>query len=90
VVIFDSPPLLPVTDAAILTTKVGAAVVVVAAGRTHRNQLLGALSALQNVGQNASGIILTMLPEKGPDAYGYSRYGYYGYGTGQAVAPQAQ
>lgn len=89
VVIFDAPPLLPVTDAAILTKKVGAVVLVTATGRTHKNQLMGALNALQNVGAQASGIILTMLPEKGPDAYGYARYGYYGYGTGQSVGSQS-
>jgi capsular exopolysaccharide synthesis family protein len=81
VVIFDAPPLLPVTDAAILAKSVGGAIVVVAAGRTHKNQLKGAISALDNVGASISGLVLTMLPTKGPDAYGYGRYGYgYGYG----------
>lgn len=86
VVIFDTPPLLPVTDAAILAKKVGGAIVVVAAGRTHKNQLRGALTALQNVGAPISGLVITMLPTKGPDAYGYGRYGYgYGYGYGDEV-----
>ena len=86
VVIFDAPPLLPVTDAAILAKKVGGAIVVVAAGRTHKNQLHGALTALENVGAPVSGLVLTMLPTRGPDAYGYGRYGYgYGYGYGDDV-----
>ncbi len=86
VVIFDAPPLLPVTDAAILAKKVGGAIVVVAAGRTHKNQLKGAVSALENVGAPISGLVLTMLPTKGPDAYGYGRYGYgYGYGYSDEV-----
>ncbi|ANP71449.1 polysaccharide biosynthesis tyrosine autokinase [Cryobacterium arcticum] len=81
VVIYDTPPLLPVTDAAILAKNVGGAIIVVAAGRTHKNQLKGAISALDNVGAPISGLVLTMLPTKGPDAYGYGRYGYgYGYG----------
>jgi len=42
----------------------------------------GAVSALENVGSKVSGIVLTMLPTKGPDAYGYGRYGYgYEYGS---------
>ena len=87
VVIYDTPPLLPVTDAAILAKNVGGAIVVVAAGRTHKNQLKGAISALDNVGAPVSGLVLTMLPAKGPDAYGYGRYGYgYGYGYGDDVA----
>jgi capsular exopolysaccharide synthesis family protein len=82
VVIFDAPPLLPVTDAAILAKNVGGALLVVAAGRTHKNQLAGAIAALNNVGAPISGLVLTMLPTSGPDAYGYGHYGYgYGYGS---------
>jgi succinoglycan biosynthesis transport protein ExoP len=82
VVIFDSPPLLPVTDAAILARIVGGAIVVVAAGQTHKNQLRGALAVLQTINAPISGIVLTMLPTKGPNAQGYGRYGYgYGYGA---------
>ncbi|KQO11969.1 chromosome partitioning protein [Agreia sp. Leaf244] len=81
VVLFDAPPLLPVTDAAILARVVGGTIVVCAAGKTHKNQLKGAFTALQNVDAPVSGVVLTMLPTKGPDAYGYGRYGYgYGYG----------
>ena len=91
VVIYDTPPLLPVTDAAILAKNVGGAIIVVAAGRTHKNQLKGAISALGNVGAPISGLVLTMLPTKGPDAYGYGRYGYgYGYGYGDDVASTAK
>lgn len=86
VVIFDAPPLLPVTDAAILAKNVGGAIIIVAAGRTHKNQLKGAVAALDNVGAPISGLVLTMLPTKGPDAYGYGHYGYgYGYGYGDEL-----
>jgi capsular exopolysaccharide synthesis family protein len=82
VVLFDTPPLLPVTDAAILSRFVGGVILVVAAGRANRHHLHGAISALENVGSKVSGIVLTMLPTKGPDAYGYGRYGYgYEYGS---------
>lgn len=87
-VIFDAPPLLPVTDAAILAKKVGGVILVVAAGRTHKNQVRGVLTSLRNAGADASGIVITMLPSKGPDAYGYGRYGYYGYGSGTAAAEE--
>lgn len=82
VVLFDTPPLLPVTDAAILSRFVGGVILVVAAGRANRHHVGGAISALENVGSSVSGIVLTMLPTKGPDAYGYGRYGYgYEYGA---------
>ncbi|WP_415853792.1 polysaccharide biosynthesis tyrosine autokinase [Sinomonas sp. G460-2] len=78
-VLFDAPPLLPVTDAAILSKTAGGAIVVVAAGRTHRSQLGAAVTALENVGARVFGFVLTMLPVQGPHAYGYQAYGY-GYG----------
>jgi len=82
VVLFDTPPLLPVTDAAILSRFVGGVILVVAAGHANRHHVGGAISALENVGSSVSGIVLTMLPTKGPDAYGYGRYGYgYEYGA---------
>jgi capsular exopolysaccharide synthesis family protein len=88
VVLFDAPPLLPVTDAAVLARSVGGAIIVVAAGRAHKQHLRGAIAALENVDAPISGVVLTMLPTKGPDAYGYGRYGY-GYGYGYAPQQEA-
>ena len=78
-VLFDAPPLLPVTDAAVLSKSAGGAIVVVAAGKTHRSQLSAAVTALENVGSRLYGFVLTMLPVQGPHANAYSTYGY-GYG----------
>jgi polysaccharide biosynthesis transport protein len=87
-VLFDAPPLLPVTDAAILATHTSGALVVVAAGRVNKTQLRGAITTLDNVGARVSGLVLTMVPTRGPDAYGYGRYGYgYGYGYGYSERP---
>ena len=81
-VLIDAPPLLPVTDSALLAKHVRGAIVVVASGRTHRGQLHGAIESLRNIGAHVAGLVVTMLPTKGPDAYGYGRYGYgYGYGA---------
>lgn len=76
IVILDGPPLLPVTDAALLSRMAAGAIIVCAAGRTRSQQLLGALRLLEQTGARAFGIVLTMLPERGEDAYGYSA-GYY-------------
>lgn len=81
VVLCDAPPLLPVTDAAVLSRSTTGALVVVAAGKTTTNQLEGALDALETVGSKVAGMVLTMIPTHGPDAYGYGYgYGYGGYG----------
>ncbi|MFW8745217.1 CpsD/CapB family tyrosine-protein kinase, partial [Mesorhizobium japonicum] len=80
-VLIDVPPLLPVTDGALLAKQTRGALLLVAAGRVRRDELAGAIRALENVDAHLSGLILTMLPVKGPDAYG--RYGYGRYGSGR-------
>lgn len=75
-VLFDAAPLLPVTDAAVLATHVSGTVIVVAAGRTRKAQLRATIAALENVEVKPVGLVLSMLPTKGPDAYSYG----YGYG----------
>jgi len=86
-VLIDAPPLLPVTDAAILSKLTSGAIVVAAAGRTKRTELASALRNLDHIGSKVLGLVLTMLPTKGPDAYGYGNYGAY-YGMEQD-APEA-
>lgn len=73
-VIVDAPPLLPVTDAAVLAQHVGGIVVVVRAQRLKTQDLAKSLESLQMVGANVLGIVLNGLPAKGPDSYAY---GYY-------------
>jgi len=80
VVLCDAPPLLPVTDAAILARVTSGALMVVAAGKTTKHQLTGATEALNAVGAKLAGFVMSMVPTRGPDSY-YSAYGYgYGYG----------
>lgn len=78
VVILDAPPLLPVTDAAVLSQNVGGVVVVVGSQKTSRPELEKSLSALDLVGAQVLGVVLNRIPTKGADAYSYS---YYSYGS---------
>jgi capsular exopolysaccharide synthesis family protein len=77
-VIIDAPPLLPVTDAAVLSQHVGGVVVVAGAQRLKRHELEKSLETLAMVNSNILGIVLNRVSNKGPDAYGH---GYYSYGT---------
>lgn len=72
-VIIDAPPLLPVTDAAILSTSADGAFVVVSAGKTLDTELASALGSLESVGARTLGVVInrTAAPGRG--------YGYYGY-----------
>jgi capsular exopolysaccharide synthesis family protein len=78
VIVLDSPPLLPVTDAAVLARHADGAVLVVRHGKTRREQVTRALEALQGVDARLLGTVLNWAPIKGPDAdnYGYGP-GYY-------------
>ena len=90
VVLVDAPPLLPVTDGALLAKQSRGALLVVAAGQTRRGDVDGALSSLEQVSAPLAGVVLNMLPLKGPDAYGYGRYGYTDSGYYETGAgPQA-
>lgn len=75
-VIFDAPPLLPVTDAAVLGVNTDGAVLVVRSGATGRDRLDRAVESLGGVGVNILGAVLNMAATRGPEAYHY--YAYYG------------
>jgi succinoglycan biosynthesis transport protein ExoP len=68
IVLIDTPPLLSVTDAAILAKITGGALVIAAAGNLHRQQLADGLGALQNVGARVLGVVLNRLAHKQNDA----------------------
>jgi len=76
VVIIDTPPLLPVTDAAVLSTIAGGTVMIVGAGRVDRDHLARSLQSLDAVNGRLLGLVLNMIPTKGADAYDDYRDGY--------------
>jgi non-specific protein-tyrosine kinase len=86
-VLVDAPPLLPVTDGAILSTLTDGAVLCVRARSTRKDQLEQAVGALRAVDAKILGVVLTMVPAKGPDAY--QGYGY-GYGSYKSDAHKPQ
>ncbi|MEF2978746.1 polysaccharide biosynthesis tyrosine autokinase [Subtercola sp. YIM 133946] len=77
-VIIDAPPLLPVTDGAVISSMTAGAIVVASSGKVKRTELARALNSLASIKSNVVGIVITMLPSKGPDSYNAERYGYYG------------
>lgn len=81
VVLIDAPPLLPVTDAALIASLVDGAVLVVRHGKTSADQVRGAVERLEGVGAKPVAAVLNMTPVK------TGRYGY-GYGYGYGYAPQ--
>ncbi len=84
-IIMDCPPLLPVTDAAILAPKVDGVVLVYQAGRIPRNALKRAKTHLENVRANILGIVLNDITAEISGYYPMSQYQtkYYGEDTGR-------
>lgn len=68
-VIIDTPPLLPVTDGAVLARKADGAVLVVRYGKTARNQVATAMRSMLSVDARVLGTVLTLVPPKGIDGY---------------------
>lgn len=80
-VIIDAPPLLPVTDAALLASQADGAILVVRHGRTRVDEVRGAVARLESVGAAMLGTITNMSPEVKRSG------GRYGYGYGYGYAP---
>ena len=75
VVLVDCPPILPVTDAAVLSSRVDATLLVATAGVTTRKELARAIELLAHVDAPIIGTVLNGVSEEG--TYGYSyRYTY--------------
>lgn len=94
-VILDAPPLLPVTDAALLSTSADGAVLVVAAGETRKEHVERAAANLQAVNARLLGAVLNRASVSRlnrllyGEGYGYGSSGY-GYGDGYGDAPGAK
>jgi hypothetical protein len=78
-VIIDTPPALPVTDALLIAVNAGGTVVVTRLSHTHRNALMRTVDAVRKVNAHLVGIVGNAAVEKEERQYGYG-YGYtYGY-----------
>ena len=69
VVLYDCSPVLPVPDAAILSRHTGGVLLVTSVDRSKREQVRGALRALDKVSARISGIVANRLTVRGSMAY---------------------
>jgi succinoglycan biosynthesis transport protein ExoP len=82
-VIFDSPPVLAVTDAVVLSRSVDGCVLVVRAGRTARDAARRARQTIASVGSRIAGVVLNDVDVRNPHYAGY--YNYYKYDSQTTV-----
>lgn len=86
VVVIDGPPLLPVTDAAVLASQGDGAIIVVRQGKTTKDELAEARERLHSVDARVLGSLLNMTRGRGAGRYGF---GYdYGYGYAPPDEPR--
>lgn len=68
-ILFDSPPVLAATDAALLGSKLDAALLVIRAGHTRRDDALRARQALERVHVRIVGAVLSNAPRENASGY---------------------
>jgi capsular exopolysaccharide synthesis family protein len=74
IIIIDTPPLLSVTDGAVVAVQTDGAVLVTRSGKTTQAQVSAAVRALQAVAARILGSVLTMTKASKADAYYYKSY----------------
>jgi tyrosine-protein kinase Etk/Wzc len=79
-VVFDTPPVMAVTDAPLLSTKVDGVVLIIKSYSTDKGILERAVASLQNVNSRIAGFILNDIDLSHRSAsYGYYKYYYHYY-----------
>lgn len=76
-IIIDTPPIVAVTDAQLLSTYADGCVLVVASGQTDRNAAIKAKELLDKVGAKILGVVLNKVDISNKGYYGAQYYDYY-------------
>lgn len=79
IIIFDAPPVLPVTDASLLAPSMDCVVLVYEIGRTSREALIRTKIQLESVGAKIAGVVLN---HTAPETEAVMTYPYYKYKYG--------
>ena len=75
-ILFDSPPVLAVTDAAVLGARVDGVVIVYKGGSTRREEARRSVAELERVGANVLGVVMNNIL-RGQDGYYYHNHYYH-------------
>ncbi|KZN29545.1 tyrosine protein kinase [Pseudoalteromonas luteoviolacea S2607] len=76
-VIIDTPPILAVTDPAIVSAHAGSTLLVTRFGQNHAKELEVTRNRFEQNGIDVKGVVFNGVVKKASNAYGY--YGYYNY-----------
>jgi capsular exopolysaccharide synthesis family protein len=82
-IVFDSPPLLSITDSVVLAHDSDAVVLVVRQGKANKHAVRRARDLLLRAGTRITGTVLNAVDLNSPEYYSYYGYsGYSGYASG--------
>jgi len=84
IVVLDAPPLLPVTDAALLSTATDGVMLVISSGGTVDAELETCLGSIATVNGRVLGVVLNRVAPRHDRA---GSYAYYGYRRDRSAAP---
>src|ERR1700691_2150718 len=76
-IVLDTPPLLAVSDALVLSHYADATIFLARWARTPRTVVLGALKSFRTIGTKLAGAVLTRVDMRSHSTYGYGDPGYY-------------
>ncbi|MDO5787463.1 MAG: CpsD/CapB family tyrosine-protein kinase [Phascolarctobacterium sp.] len=78
-VLIDTPPIMPVTDAAVVSGKVDGTILVIASGAVAPSVAVEAKTRLEQAGAHLLGAVLNKVDVAANSHYGYGYYYYYGH-----------
>ena len=77
-VLVDTPPIMPVTDAAVVSGKVDGTILIIASGEVSPSIAVEAKKRLEQAGAHMLGVVLNKVDVASTGHYGYGYYYYYG------------
>ncbi len=88
-VLIDSPPIIGVSDAAVLASSVDGLILLIQHRRNPQSMVIRAQQVIASLGTPLIGAVLTQVPPKSGEDYGYYTNNYAYYRNDQVKAPRA-
>ncbi len=91
-IIFDSPPIIGVSDASVLASVVDGAVLLIQHRRNPQSMVVRAQQIVESIKTPLLGVVLNQVPTGGGDDYGYytANYSYYSEGAKKGRRPSGK
>jgi capsular exopolysaccharide synthesis family protein len=89
-IVVDSPPVMGLADAPLLSSAVSATIFVVGAGQVRKRVIRAAIKRLQFARASLIGTVITRFDPRSSYGYGYGHHYYHGYGHDHGIGDPGQ